>query len=322
MWVRDEEGVSRPLVEVEGLSVVFDQRLRAVDDVSFSVAEGETVGLVGESGSGKTTIAKTLVGLNRPAEGSVRFDGRGLASFSRRDWMWFRAQAQIIFQDPLSSLSPRLTIRSLLLEPLRIHGRDVKREFERVRALLDAVNFSEALLDKYPHQVSGGQARRVGIARALVLNPRLVIADEPTAGLDVSIQGDLLNLMADLQQKFGLTYLMVSHNLNVVRKVTDRVAVMYLGKIAEIGRTATVFNAPSHPYSFALLSANPEIDPAKRREKIVLAGEIPSPLDPPSGCRFHTRCPRAQERCRIEEPLLRPMGADRSAACHFPLVPA
>jgi peptide/nickel transport system ATP-binding protein len=312
--------VSQPLVEIEGLSVVFDGRLRAVDDVSLTVAERETVGLVGESGSGKTTIAKTLVGLYRPVEGAVRFDGRDLASFSRRDWMWFRGQAQIIFQDPLSSLSPRLTVRSLLTEPLRIHGLDVKREFERVRALLAAVNLSEALLDKYPHQVSGGQARRIGIARALVLNPRLLVADEPTAGLDVSIQGDLLNLMADLQQEFGLTYLMVSHNLNVVRKVTDRVAVMYLGKIVEIGRTATVFDSPAHPYSHALISANPEIDPAKRRKKVVLAGEIPSPLDPPSGCRFHTRCPRMQERCRIEEPLLRPMGGDRAAACHFPLV--
>ena len=170
--------------------------------------------------------------------------------------------------------------------------------------------------------MTGDWWRRVGIARALVLNPRLVTADEPTAGLDVSIQGDLLNLLADLQRKFGLTYLMVSHNLNVVRKVTDRVAVMYLGKIVETGLTGTVFGTPAHPYSHALIGANPEIDPAKRREKVVLAGEIPSPLSPPSGCRFHTRCPRVQERCRIEEPLLRPMGGDRSAACHFPLVPA
>jgi oligopeptide transport system ATP-binding protein len=310
------------LVEIERLSVVFGGQLKAVDEVSLAVERGETVGLVGESGSGKTTIAKTIVGLYQPTEGAVRFDGRDLASFTSRDWMWFRGEAQIIFQDPLSSLSPRLKIRSLLTEPLRIHGRDVKAEFPRVRALMAAVNLSEALLDKYPHQVSGGQARRVGIARALVLKPRLVIADEPTAGLDVSIQGDLLNLMADLQREFGLTYLIVSHNLNVVRKVTDRVAVMYLGQIVEIGQTATVFSVPAHPYSHALISANPEIDPAKRREKVVLAGEIPSPLAPPSGCRFHTRCPRMQERCRTEEPKLRPMGIGRSAACHFPLVPA
>ncbi len=312
--------MTAPLIAVEGLSVVFDGRLRAVDGVSFEVAEGETFGLVGESGSGKTTIAKALVGLNLPAEGKIRFDGRDLTSFGRRDWMWFRRQAQFIFQDPLSSLSPRLKIGSLLAEPLKIHGEDRASGLVRMKRLLAAVNLSEALLDKYPHQVSGGQARRVAIGRALILNPRLVIADEPTAGLDVSIQGDLLNLLADLQQEFGLTYLMVSHNLNVVRKVTDRVAVMYLGKIVEIGRTAAIFSAPAHPYSHALISANPEIDPAKRREKVVLAGEIPSPLNPPPGCRFHTRCPRAQERCRIEEPLLRLMGGERSAACHFPLV--
>jgi peptide/nickel transport system ATP-binding protein len=189
-----------------------------------------------------------------------------------------------------------------------------------VKKLLAAVNLSEALLDKYPNKESGGQARRVAIARVLVLEPKLIVADEPTAGLDVSIQGDLLNLMTELQREFGLTYLMVSHNLNVVRKVTDRTAVMYLGRIAEIGATKTVFSAPAHPYTHALISANPEIDPAKRREKIVLKGEIPSPLDPPPGCRFHTRCPRAEERCRKEEPQLRPMGRDRMAACHFPLV--
>ena len=310
------------LVEVDRLSVVFGGRLKAVDGVSFDVAEGETFGLVGESGSGKTTVAKALVGLNPAAEGSVRYASRDIAALSRRDRMWFRREAQIIFQDPLSSLSPRLTIRSLLVEPLKIQGRNVRAEFPRVRELLSAVNLSETLLDKYPHQVSGGQARRVAIARVLVLNPKLVIADEPTAGLDVSIQGDLLNLLSDLQQRFGLTYVMVSHNLNVVRKITDRTAVMYLGKIAEIGATRTVFATPAHPYTHALISANPEIDPVKRREKIVLKGEIPSPLHPPPGCRFHTRCPRAQARCREEEPQLRPMGGDRMAACHFPLMPA
>jgi peptide/nickel transport system ATP-binding protein len=310
------------LVEVEGLRVVFGGRLAAVDGVSFEVTDGETFGLVGESGSGKTTIAKTLVGLNSASEGSVRYAGRNVATLKPSDRLWFRREAQIIFQDPLSSLSPRLTLRRLLLEPLKIHGRNVADELPRVRELLAAVSLPDALLDKYPHQVSGGQARRVAIARVLVLNPRLIVADEPTAGLDVSIQGELLNLLADLQKRFGLTYLMVSHNLNVVRKITDRTAVMYLGKIAEIGATPIVFHQPAHPYTHALISANPEIDPAKRREKIVLKGEIPSPLRPPSGCRFHTRCPRAQSRCRVEEPLLRPMGGNRAAACHFPLVAA
>jgi peptide/nickel transport system ATP-binding protein len=183
-----------------------------------------------------------------------------------------------------------------------------------------AVSLSETLLDKYPHQVSGGQARRIAIARALVLNPRLVVADEPTAGLDVSIQGGLLELLAKLQARYRLTYLIVSHNLNVVRKITDRVAVMYLGKIVEIGAKTRVFHAPAHPYTHALISANPEIDPEKRRAKVVLSGDIPSPFRPPTGCRFHTRCPRAQPRCAIEEPGLRPMGTARMAACHYPLV--
>lgn len=314
--------MSAVLAEVDNLSVVFDGRLRAVDRVSFELAAGETLGLVGESGSGKTTVAKTMIGLIEPSSGSVLFEGRDLATFGRRDWMWFRRQAQFIFQDPLSSLSPRLTIRSLLSEPLRVHGLNPKREFGRVANLMAAVGLSETLLDKYPHQVSGGQARRVAIARALVLHPSLVLADEPTAGLDVSVQGDLLNLMADLKGKFGLTYLLVSHNLNVIRKVTDRVAVLYLGRVAEIGGTRAVFSSPAHPYTHALISANPEIDPAKRREKVVLAGEIPSPLRPPPGCRFHTRCPRAGERCRIEEPQLRPVHDGRSAAaCHYPLDP-
>jgi peptide/nickel transport system ATP-binding protein len=311
------------LVEVDRLSVVFGGQLRAVDGVTFNVSEREAFGLVGESGSGKTTVAKALVGLNPATEGRVLYAARDIAALSRRDRMWFRGEAQIIFQDPLSSLSPRLTIGRLLLEPLKIQGRDVGAELPRVKELLSAVNLSEALLDKYPHQVSGGQARRVAIARVLVLNPRLIIADEPTAGLDVSIQGDLLNLLADLQERFGLTYVIVSHNLNVVRKVTNRTAVMYLGKIIEIGATRTLFSSPAHPYTHALISANPEIDPAKRREKIVLQGEIPSPLHPPSGCRFHTRCPRAEPRCRTEEPqLLAKGGGDRMAACHFPLVTA
>lgn len=306
------------LVQVEALRIIFDGRLRAVDGVSFVLEGGATLGLVGESGSGKTTIAKALIGLYRPTDGSVTFDGQDLSTLKRRERMWFRRQAQIIFQDAVSSLSPRLTIRSLLTEPLRIHGLDPVKEFHRVEALMAAVNLSPVLLDKYPHQVSGGQARRVGIARALVLHPRLVVADEPTAGLDVSIQGDLLNLLADLKRQFGLTYLIVSHNLNVIRKVTDRVAVLYLGQIMEIGATRQVFGAPRHPYTQSLIAANPEIDPTRRREKVVLQGEIPSPMKPPSGCRFHTRCPRAQDRCKVEPPQLRSLG-EQSFACHFPL---
>jgi peptide/nickel transport system ATP-binding protein len=308
------------LAEVENLEIVFDGRLRAVDRVSLVLEKGETLGLVGESGSGKTTIAKAMMGLIAPTAGRIRFEGRDLATFSRRDWIGFRSKVQFMFQDPVSALSPRLTVRSLLTEPLKIHGRDPKDGARRVGALMQAVGLTDDLLAKYPHQISGGQARRVGIARALVLDPALVMADEPTAGLDVSVQGDLLNLLADLRGRYGLTYLMISHNLNVIRKVCDRVAVLYLGQVVEIGLTRSVFHTPGHPYSHALIAANPEIDPAKRRQKVVLKGEIPSPLRPPSGCRFHTRCPRAQGRCSVEEPRLRPMGDGRSmAACHFPL---
>jgi len=306
------------LVETDALRIVFDGRLRAVDGVSLTLTEGETLGLVGESGSGKTTIAKALLGLYAPTAGRVTYRGRDLAALNRRDRMWFRGQAQIIFQDAFSSLSPRLTIRALLTEPMRIHGLDPVANFHRVEELMAAVNLSPVLLDKYPHQISGGQARRVGIARALMLHPSLVVADEPTAGLDVSIQGDLLNLLADLKAQFGLTYLIVSHNLNVIAKVTDRVAVLYLGQIVEIGATRQVFAAPRHPYTHALLGANPEIDPARRREKVVLQGEIPSPVNPPSGCRFHTRCPRAVDRCRTDPPALRREGG-QSFACHYPM---
>jgi peptide/nickel transport system ATP-binding protein len=215
-------------------------------------------------------------------------------------------------------LSPRLTVRQLLREPIGIHGLDADATWARMRELMAAIGLGEAQLDKYPHQVSGGQARRIAIARALILNPRFILADEPTAGLDVSIQGDLLNLMTDLQRRHRLTYLIVSHNLNVVRKVTDRVAVMYLGQVVESGGTRDVFRRPAHPYTSALLSAIPRVDPEQRRQKIVLQGEIPSPLNPPAGCRFHTRCPKAETRCRHEIPLPRTLADGRGVRCHFP----
>lgn len=314
--------MTAPLASIEAVSVVYGGVLRAVDNVSFAIRPGETLGLVGESGSGKTTVSKLILGLLRPTEGRVLFDGRDVHALPAGERRWFRRQAQMIFQDPISSLSPRLTIRSLLEEPLRIHGLPLKEHWPRMRELMDAIGIKEALLDKHPHQVSGGQARRVGIARALVLNPRLVVADEPTAGLDVSIQGDLLNLMHDLQGRFGLTYLLVSHNLSVVRTVTDEVAVMYLGRLVEHGPTRTVFARPAHPYTRALIAANPMIDPDRLRKRATIAGEIPSPTALPPGCRFQTRCPKAQTRCRVEDPALLPVaGPERtgqSAACHFP----
>ncbi len=310
---------AEPLTEVREVCVVFEGGVRAVDGVSLDIWPGETLGLVGESGSGKTTLGKAMLGLYRPVSGEVLFAGRNVHGLGGADGMWFRREAQMILQDPVSSLSPRLTIRRLLAEPIRIHGFDMAEHWPRMRELMASIGLPEVLLDKYPHQISGGQARRVGMARALILNPRLIVADEPTAGLDVSIQGDLLNLMRDLQERFGLTYLIVSHNLNVIGKVTDRVAIMYLGKLVEIGPTHRIFSSPAHPDTHALNSANPIVDPHKRHAKVVLAGEIPSPSNPPPGCRFHTRCPQVQPRCRREEPRLAPIGDGRSVACHFPL---
>lgn len=313
--------MSAPLLEIDNVSVVYGGVVHAVDGATFSLPPGGTLGLVGESGSGKTTLIKVVLGLITPTTGQVRFDGRDVGAFKHSERMWFRAQAQMIFQDPASSLSPRLTLRRILEEPLVIHGLKLKEHWPRVLELMAAIGLKEAQLDRYPHQVSGGQARRVGIARALILNPRLVVADEPTAGLDVSIQGDLLNLMHDLQQRLGLTYLMVSHNLSVVRKVTDSVAVMYLGKLIETGPTPQVFRQPAHPYTRALISANPVIDPERKRQHVVLEGEVPSPFNLPPGCRFQTRCPMAQDRCRVEAPELRIVADGQKAACHFPLTP-
>ena len=306
------------MIEVEGLDITFPGGLQAVAGVDFRLAADETVGLVGESGSGKTTLAKALVGLIRPTSGTVRLEGRDLTALTRADRLSLRRRVQIIFQDPLSSLSPRMRIGKLLAEPLAIHGLDRQHHWPHVLELVERLGLSETQLEKYPHQISGGQARRVAIARALAIRPTFLIADEPTAGLDVSVQGDLLNLLADLQRRFSLGILIVSHNLNVVGRITNRVAILYLGKVMEEGTTRQIFRAPRHPYTFGLLSANPVIDPQRRRAKMLLTGEIPSPKNPPPGCRFHTRCPRAQVRCRIEEPQLTG-NADQRYACHFPL---
>jgi peptide/nickel transport system ATP-binding protein len=306
-------------IEVEDLRVTFAGGVQAVAGIDLVLKVGETLGLVGESGSGKTTLAKALVGLNRPTSGRVRVDGRDLTALTRTDRLWLRRRVQMIFQDSLSSLSPRFTVRRLLAEPIAIHGMDKARHWPKVLDLMARLGLAEAQLGKFPHQISGGQARRVAIARALVCEPSFLVADEPTAGLDVSVQGELLNLLADLQKQFSLGILIVSHNLNVIGRVTGRVAIMYLGKVVEEGPTRSVFRGPRHPYTQALLSANPVIDPEHRRIKLVLAGEIPSPSNPPAGCRFNTRCPKVQDRCRVEEPLLTPDEEGRRYACHFPL---
>ncbi len=310
-----------PIAAARDVSVAFGA-LTAVACVSLEIRPGETLALVGESGSGKTTLGKALLGLCRPAAGRVELMGRDLGILRRRDRLWLSRQAQLFAQDPVSSLSPRLSIRRLLGEPLAIHGLPRRPGWARIEALMALMGLPPAILDRYPHQISGGQARRVGIARALVLDPRFVVADEPTAGLDLSVQGDILNLLVDLQRRQGLTYLLVSHNLDVVRRVAGRTAVMYLGQIVESGPTPALFGRPAHPYTHALLSARPRIDPAKRTDRVVLTGDIPSPLAPPPGCRFHTRCPRAQPRCAVEAPTPTALDEARWVGCHYPLVSA
>jgi oligopeptide transport system ATP-binding protein len=306
-----------PALALDGLSVRY-QKLRAVDGLSLRIMPGETLGLVGESGCGKSSLARAIVHLAE-SEGGMRIDGQDVRESVRRDARFVADKVQMLFQDPMASLSPRMTICKLLEEPLRIHGRFNPETWRELEKLAADLGLGPQILDRYPHQISGGQARRVALVRVLAVKPQLLIADEPTAGLDLSVQGDLLNLLAGMKQRFGLSYLFISHNLNVVGRVTDRVAVMYLGQIVESGETATVFRNPAHPYTAALLSANLTVDPARRRERIVLKGELPSPHNPPPGCRFHQRCPHVQERCRSVVPPAIEMEDGRTVSCHFPL---
>lgn len=315
--------LSLALLSLAGLSLNYGT-VPAVRAVSFDLHPGETLSVVGESGSGKSSLIRTALGLVPPTAGTVRFDGRGLGDLCGREAKAFRRDAQMIFQDPAAALSPRMTVRSLLAEPLRIHGVAERAAWPGVLDLLRRVGLPESVLDKHPHQISGGQARRVGIARALVLRPRLLVADEPTAGLDLSVQGDIVNLLVDLQRDFGLTILMVSHNLDVVRAMSDRVLVLYLGRAVEVGSAEHVLDAPAHPYTRALLAAVPRFDPGNRHRPPPLPGEVPSPRTPPSGCAFHPRCPLSDARCRAEEPAERILTDGRRVACHKPLhaVPA
>jgi len=322
------------LLAIEGLRVRFrtvglvralidrvdDPYIDAVLDVSLALREGETLGLVGESGSGKTTLARAVVGLVPVHSGSIRVNGRELVGLSESEYRGVRRALGMMFQDPVASLSPRKTVRGLLIEPFHIHRiRDVDLDAE-ARRLLSIVGLHEGFLAAYAHQLSGGQARRVGVARTLALKPKLILADEPTAGLDVSVQGEILNLMNELQKQFGLSYLIVTHNLPVIRHVSDRLAIMYLGRLVEQGPTRAVFARPAHPYTQALVAAVPQPDPDKRRDELELKGEIPSLRRRPSGCEFHTRCVYAQERCRVEAPLPTPLPGGREVRCHFPLI--
>ena len=320
-----------PLVEVRDLKmhfpitrgIVIQRRIgavKAVDGVSFHLRRGETLGLVGESGSGKTTIGRTILRLNQPTAGEIRIDGRDIATAGQGDIRRLRPRMQMIFQDPYASLNPRLTVGTIIAEAAVHHGILKKRDRQaRVGELLETVGLDPAFAQRYPHEFSGGQRQRIGIARALALSPDFIVCDEPIAALDVSIQAQVINLLKDLQGRLGLTYLFIAHDLSVVRHISDRIAVMYLGKIVEMADSRTLYHAPKHPYSQALLSAVPIPDPKveKRRHRIMLTGDLPSPANPPKGCNFCTRCPIAEEICRREEPPLVDHGDGHQVACHF-----
>lgn len=320
-----------PLLAVEDLSVTFARNglfsrlinpfplpsFNVIDGVTLSLMPGETLGLVGESGSGKTTLARTILGLVRAAAGRIVFEGREVQTPA--DFRAMRRHSAMMFQDPVASLSPRLRIGTLLTEPQIIQGVPMPDRRAAARALLALVGLPASFVDRFPHELSGGQARRVGVARALAMKPHLLLADEPTAGLDVSVQGDVLNLIGELKRELGFAAMIVTHNLAMIRHVSDRLAIMYLGRLVETGPTRDVFSAPMHPYTATLIQSEPVPDPRRRSQNPAVTGEIPSVFRRPPGCEFHTRCPIARDRCKTEAPACRPMGADRMVRCHFPL---
>jgi oligopeptide/dipeptide ABC transporter ATP-binding protein len=324
--------VSEPLVEAEHLKLHFPikegilidrtvARVHAVDDVTFRIDEGETLGLVGESGCGKTTLSRVLMRLLEPTDGKIRFRGQDITNAGRRQLRPLRRELQMVFQDPFASLNPRKRVSQIIGMPLLLHGVDRSEVDGRVRELLGRVGLSPEHLNRFPHEFSGGQRQRIGVARALALEPRMIVLDEPVSALDVSVQAQIINLLDELQDDFGLSYLFVAHDLSVVKHVSDRIAVMYLGKLMEVSPADELYRKPIHPYTSALLSAIPIPDPRenRRRERLVVAGEPPNPIDPPSGCVFHPRCPRATEVCSAVEPPLTRYPSGHLAACHHPM---
>ena len=321
--------MSNPLLSLEHLTKHFSLEqdlgrrnegsvVRALDDVSFTIDRGETFGLVGESGCGKSTLGLTVLQLYRPTSGKIIFDGQSLTDLSEAQLKPVRKQLQMIFQDPYASLDPRMTVGGIVQEPLDIHkigSREERRT--RVKELLSMVGLNEIYIDRYPHEFSGGQRQRIGIARAIALSPKVIICDEPVSALDVSIQVQVLNLLSDLQKNLNLTYLFIAHNLAVVAHISDRIGVMYLGQLIELGSTAAVTEQPSHPYTKSLLSAVPEIDRGRRKKRIQLVGDVPSPVNPPSGCRFHPRCPIAKPNCAEHVPQLEQKESGHWVACHY-----
>jgi len=303
--------------------VLFQRQVnavRAVDGISFTVKHGEILGLVGESGCGKTTTGRTIIQLEKATSGEIIFEGVNLVSATRKELFKARRRIQMIFQDPYASLNPRMTVKEIIEEPLKIHKVGTSKErTDRAEELLEKVGLNPSYINRYPHEFSGGQRQRIGIARALALKPDMIICDEPISALDVSIQAQIVNLLEELQEDLGLTYLFIAHDLSMVRHISHRVAVMYLGKIMELANTTTLFDQPYNPYTIALLSAVPVPDPyvEEKRKRIILEGDVPSPINPPSGCRFHTRCFMAKERCKIEEPELLEVDKDHFVACHY-----
>lgn len=315
------ENLTKYFYKPQGLFGQKKQIVKSVDHVTFDIMRNETLGLVGESGCGKTTVGRTITRLYEPTDGKIIFDGKDISHLTKKELLPYRKKMQMIFQDPYASLNARMTVMDIIREALDLHS-DLKTKEEkskRVYELLDRVGLMREHANRYPHEFSGGQRQRIGIARALAVDPEFIVCDEPISALDVSIQAQVVNMLEDLQREFGLTYLFIAHDLSMVRHISDRIGVMYLGKLVEIGPSEEIYSHHLHPYTEALLSSVPVPDPEKARakEQIVLQGDIPSPIDPPSGCRFRTRCPRACEQCAQAEPELKPVGNDHFVACHL-----